>query len=198
MTDQINSVKQIKYPTGYYDFTTSVLAGNFTHLDLKSLHKVWVNNPNVHSSVNTLNKIEFLEGYFRGDRITIIEPQPKLEDIEFEVGSDYHVATKFLLTKKGAESRGKEFNLTLKEIKRLLNRKTCYYTGERMNTKTDGLRDEDRRLTFDRIDGRIGYVIGNVVACTHWANDAKNKLFEHPDSVGFGKIKKIKRILDKL
>lgn len=70
---------------------------------------------------------------------------------------------------KSAQKRSLDYNLTRSDIRLLLTRKTCYYTGE--------LLTDDNR-TVDRIDNRKGYVKGNVVACTWKANNLKEQLFE--------------------
>lgn len=58
------------------------------------------------------------------------------------------------------------------DIKRLLERKTCYYTGSRFTNS------ENYRRTIDRVDSSKGYVKGNVVACTHGINQIKNLILE--------------------
>ncbi len=66
-------------------------------------------------------------------------------------------------------SNGREFSLTVSQIKQLQRRKTCAYTGVRFV-------DEEHhplQLTFDRVDSSKGYVWGNVVACTQRVNTLK-------------------------
>lgn len=70
---------------------------------------------------------------------------------------------------KSAKKRNLDFNLTKGDIRKLLTRKTCYYTGEPLT---------DNNRSVDRLDNRKGYVKGNVVACTVKANQLKEHLFE--------------------
>lgn len=71
-----------------------------------------------------------------------------------------------------AEKRKLDFNLEDDDIRKLLERKTCYYTGARFS------KTKKFRRTIDRVDNTKGYIKGNVVACTHAANQLKNVLLE--------------------
>ena len=94
--------------------------------------------------------------------------------------TDYDVAKKFLSVRTNAEQRGLDFDLSLRDVRRLLSRKTCYYTGKRMTTARGEPEEATRpdKLTFDRVDNKLGYVKGNVVACCHAANQLKQMIFE--------------------
>lgn len=83
------------------------------------------------------------------------------------------ISSKKSSLKTSARKRNLEFNLSDDDIRILLERKTCYYTGSRFSS-------ENRKYskTIDRIDNSKGYVTGNVVACTHGANSLKNVLLE--------------------
>lgn len=86
-----------------------------------------------------------------------------------------YAATKFLQVLNSSRRRGKEFNLSYSEVKRLVKIKTCYYTGLPMGTCKE---EHPRQLTFDRVDPEKGYIKGNIVACTNAANQFKSKI-EH-------------------
>lgn len=75
---------------------------------------------------------------------------------------------------RSANKRGLEFNLTDTNIKGLLNKKTCHYTGVTFDEKNDPLNVR----TFERVDDSKGYVQGNVVVVTLRANRIKNLLLE--------------------
>ena len=64
---------------------------------------------------------------------------------------------------------GRDFSLTVSQIKQLYRRKTCTYTGVKF------VDEEGHPLqrTFDRVDSSKGYVTGNVVACTQRINTLK-------------------------
>ena len=100
---------------------------------------------------------------------------------EFEVENDIaldrfeiHVAKKYHQLLMSAASRGLPFNLTLSDIRKLVRRKTCFYTKVPFDNAV-----EAHRRTIDRIDCNLGYVKGNVVACTDEANQLKEHFFEH-------------------
>ena len=131
--------------------------------------------------------------------LCLIEGEEEPQQPSQEVTEEY-VARKFISVLTSAERRGKEFNLTLKEVKKLLNRKTCFYTGVKM---VNPLKDHEENpienaRTFDRVDNEQGYVIGNVVACSHWSNQLKNTLFEDPKGLAIGKEKEVKKLLEKM
>lgn len=90
------------------------------------------------------------------------------------VNKPYQVrlADKYLQLFRSSVKRGKEFNLTLKDVHNILQQKTCYYTGTVFEESGPNMR------TVDRVDNSLGYVKGNVVACTLAANQAKEHLFE--------------------
>lgn len=89
------------------------------------------------------------------------------------------VLTKRLNILKSANKRGLEFNLTDANIKTLLNKKTCYYTGVAFDEDNDPMNVR----TFERVDDTKGYVKDNVVAVTLRANRIKNILLEHDNEL---------------
>ena len=100
------------------------------------------------------------------------------------------IVKKYLSVLESAKRRGLAFNLTLSDMKRLMSRKTCFYTKRKFNNTLD----HPDYPTFDRIDCNKGYVKGNVVVCTKFSNELKASLFEHRDV----DIITIKRIIDTL
>ena len=101
--------------------------------------------------------------------------------------TDLQIAQRFVRKARQAKERGIFFDLSFTTFKRLLKRKTCYYTGVKFKDKPN-----DRlELTIDRIDNRLGYVEGNVVACTRRINLAKADLTPE-------EIKSIYKVLNSL
>lgn len=95
----------------------------------------------------------------------------------YEKPTDYEVANKFISLVSNASTRGKEFNLSLADVKRLLTKKRCEYTGIEL-TKATSTPPNPTDRTIDRLDSSLGYVQGNVFAVSHHANSLKNVLFE--------------------
>jgi len=120
------------------------------------------------------------------------EPVPS-ETIDFDSvqSEDYRVAKKYLQIANSAATRGKEFSLTLADVRKLLRVKKCHYTGVVFG-------DGDNAMTVDRIDSAKGYIKGNVVACTHWANQTKNSVYELPNGLAVGRTKEFKDLINKV
>lgn len=105
-----------------------------------------------------------------------------------ELPLDLVVGKKYVQLYESAIRRGKEFNLTHSDVRKLMTRKTCAYTGVSLTCgTTSGPKPTDR--TIDRLDPSKGYVKGNVFAVSHQANQLKNRVLEHEDSVIFTDIK---------
>ena len=83
--------------------------------------------------------------------------------------TDFAVAKKLIQLKQSADSRGVEFNLSFKTVKKLLLAKVCYYTKK---TFGDGL----QARSIDRVNSKKGYIEGNVVPCTVEINQKKSNL----------------------
>ena len=86
--------------------------------------------------------------------------------------TDLDVAKKLLAIKSSADSRGIEFDLSLKSVRKLLNAKKCFISGVVMNR----IAGDENQLTFDRLDNSRGYVDDNVVACSLKMNRLKGDL----------------------
>lgn len=89
---------------------------------------------------------------------------------------DSYVAFKYLAKKKNATQRGIEFSLTLSDMRNLLRRKCCYYTGVKLTDHAESCVADKR--TIERLDSDKGYTKENTVACSYAANMLKNTLFE--------------------
>jgi hypothetical protein len=86
--------------------------------------------------------------------------------------TDLDVAKKLVAIELSATSRGKDFDLSLKTIRRLLKAKNCFFTGVEMNDQ----HGHQNQRTLDRLDNEKGYVEGNLVACTKKVNNLKGSL----------------------
>jgi len=87
----------------------------------------------------------------------------------------YYVCKKYIQLSNSARKRGLDFDLSLYDIRKLIDTEKCYYTGVKLTTPVHlELTQLDR--TVDRKDPNKGYVKGNVVACCHMANQFKAKI----------------------
>lgn len=82
------------------------------------------------------------------------------------------VALKYLQKQINAQERGLEFTLTLQDMRALLKKKTCYYSGVTLTLTGE------TALSLDRIDDSIGYTRENTCACASVVNKVKNELLE--------------------
>jgi len=84
--------------------------------------------------------------------------------------TDLEVARKMIKIFQSAQDRGLHFDLSFLTVKDLLSHPTCYYTGRKFEEEGPFSR------SFDRIDSDLGYIEGNVVACTVDINAKKSNL----------------------
>lgn len=111
---------------------------------------------------------------------------------------DLEVAKKYHQLYRSASDRGLDFNLSLSDVKALLRRKRCAYSGKEMVkglVVQRGRGQSPNALTIDRKNPNMGYVKGNVVSCTHIANQLKNTL-EVGDVKQFKMMKKLLGVLE--
>lgn len=85
---------------------------------------------------------------------------------------DAWVAQKYTAKQVDCASRGIKMELTFNQMKRLLKRKYCYYSGVELKENTC------HRVTLDRKDCTKGYTVDNTVACSFAVNQCKNSLLE--------------------
>jgi hypothetical protein len=84
--------------------------------------------------------------------------------------TDIEVAKKLINIYQSAQDRKLQFNLSFEYVKKMLEYKTCYYTGKPFTE------DGPNARSFDRVDSDKGYIEGNVVACTIEINGKKSNL----------------------
>lgn len=110
---------------------------------------------------------------------------------EAELPFDLLVANKYKQLYNSASKRNKEFTLTLQDVRKLLKRKTCQYTGVKFG-------EGDLCRSIDRFDSSVGYTKENCFAVTKRINDIKNHLLEREDStlgISFKDLKKFVEVM---
>lgn len=110
-------------------------------------------------------------------------------DIKVKKISDIEVAKKMINIHQSAADRKLEFNLSFEYVKRLLEYKTCYYTGKTFTEEGSESR------SFDRIDSDLGYIEGNVVSCTIDINGKKSNLSYEEIECIYKKLVESKKIV---
>ena len=101
------------------------------------------------------------------------------------------VKKKYANVKDSANKRGISFDLTLDEMKQILKKTHCFYSGIAFDR---GI----HTLSIDRIHSNLGYTKDNVVACSQYVNHLKNVIMEHPELKDVLPPENLKQMLDKL
>ena len=91
--------------------------------------------------------------------------KPKTENL-----SDLEVAKKMLKIYQSAVDRKLDLDLSFETVRSLLIEPTCYYTNKPFEETGNFAR------SFDRVNSDLGYIEGNVVACTVDINSKKSNL----------------------
>ena len=83
---------------------------------------------------------------------------------------DIEIAKKMINLQQSAISRNFDFDLSFETTKRLMSYSKCFYTGVEFE-------DSGKlAMSIDRVETTLGYVEGNVVACTVDINSKKSNL----------------------
>lgn len=167
--DYLNRFPKEKYSDLINDFNEKIqsyLGDEF----LKNVHSEVLKNPDLAKVLESSSEPNW-RGYFGF----------KLKD-KPEHPFDRAVAQKYLLLYSRAQSKGLDFDLELSDIRRMMKRKTCFYTKVVM-TDDEGTKSTHR--TFDRIDNTKGYTKDNVIVCCLQINQIKSNLFESTSSPTF-------------
>ena len=97
----------------------------------------------------------------------------KKASLPSNVEDDLLIARRYQQCFDSATKRGLEFNLSLSDMRSIMKRKRCAYTGIEFIPG-----DKKYFMTLERIDNTIGYVKGNVIPVCNFANQLKNTLIE--------------------
>ena len=97
--------------------------------------------------------------------------------------NEVEIARRYINKVGYAKDKGHVFTLTFAEYKRIMTTKYCRYTGVELTTQPNGNGLKTPNFcTLDRVDNSLGYITGNVVACSYAYNQFKS-IFEDPDSI---------------
>lgn len=91
---------------------------------------------------------------------------------------DLFLAKGYVNKSKDAEARKLDFNLDFEDWRAIYATKHCPVTGREMiiGIRKEGVPCPDDLLTIERLNPRLGYVKGNVVAMSYIANNAKSQI----------------------
>jgi len=112
---------------------------------------------------------------------------------------DKNIAIKYLAKIQYCVDKKIEFNLSFYEFKRLITAKYCKYTGTLLTHRPPGKKNMNSSdVTIDRVDNKVGYVTGNVVACCHAYNSFKGVLEDPNNIIDFKILEKALKVQKKL
>lgn len=111
------------------------------------------------------NRIGMNTAQLKTEPINIID---NMNVVEFDI----YCARMYLSKLDSCKSRNIPFKLNLTSFKNLMKAKKCYYTGVKLVRGT-AFEGHECYLTIDRIDNKLPYQKGNVVACSLRANQLK-------------------------
>lgn len=106
-----------------------------------------------------------------------------ITDDDFET----YLSAKYIQMKLSSKKRGIDFTLTISQLRNLLKRKQCYYSGIRF--------DDKHTLTIDRLDNTKGYCKDNVVVCSSIINKIKESVMENKRVTDTMNQKQIEKML---
>lgn len=126
--------------------------------------------------------------------MTIVDHESQCESETVSLDFDYQVASYYVQKVQSSKRRGIEFSLTLSQVKKLLQRKTCYYTGVKLNFESGS----NHHWTLDRKNNLLGYTKENTVVCSSFINSLKNNLLENDASAMKIDLEMLKKFVSKL
>ena len=153
-----------------------------TNEQLKTLKKSIANNP---SNIKREEQLEIIKEIIGED-----DENSQKTDYPFDVKLAMKYTNKYI----DAKERGLEFTLSLSDMRRLLTKKRCYYTG--IILTDNGI--EPSKRTLDRKNNTKGYTPENTVACCHAANRLKAITIEattHDTAITKEQFKRMAKIL---
>ena len=89
-----------------------------------------------------------------------------------------------------AKSRDIYFDLSLRHLRKMMSRKTCFYTGVRFD-------DVQHKPSIERVDSTKGYTDDNTVIVSESINKAKSNLTENQLKLILKAIQKHKQLMNK-
>jgi hypothetical protein len=150
---------------------------------------MYLNSGQQHAVEALLSKLDMFT-VLEAHKKKLFDKYPEIYNKHFEykdtiaVSDDELLCKKYLNKVKNARDRGIDFNLSLTSLKNIMRAKKCYFTGLTLTKENS---------TIDRVNSKIGYIKGNVVACHADINQLKS-VFEsqsHMDN------KQLKQLLKK-
>lgn len=186
-------------PTEYRNLNYYELANMLRGFDMKQVESERLENINAKKMLNVqvkkktfldVNHVKALSDKHKDNTTSIDNDSSVKEAVPYQKvrenmdGSkvptlfDIHVASRFKTIMVRAKEKGIEFDITIKQLARVMKTTHCAYTGVKFSDNAES----ENYLTIDRVDHTKGYTKSNIVACTSRANSIKSLLLETSDS----------------
>ena len=150
----------------------SIRTGNHTHKNLMNMKRQSISSPSKLQNA----KAKIIDYYMSATmtqttEITLPEA-PKVSTDDKQL-TDLILCRRYVELCENAIRRGIQFSLSVTDVRSLLKKNKCHYTGLMFDHS-----NPDFRPSFDRIDRSQGYTKENVVVCMTAINHLKNDLLE--------------------
>ena len=159
----------------------SIRTGAHTHKALINMKSQSRKSPSPLQNAKVVIIDYYMNGKMTKTTSTPIPKEPKISTIQKEL-TDIIACRRYVQMYDNAKERGIDFQLTVTDLKRLLRKTKCHYTGLLFDHS-----NPDFRPSFDRVDNSKPYTKENVVVCMTAVNKLKNDLLENEGALFLGK-----------
>jgi len=170
--DEINWIARV---------SESIRTGAHTHQNLVNMKNQSRKSPSLLQNAKVIVIDYYMNGKISKNTSTPIPKEPKVSTIQKEL-TDIVAARRYVQMYDNAKDRGIDFQLSIADLKRLLRKTKCHYTGILFDHS-----NPDFRPSFDRVDNSKPYTKDNVVVCMTAVNKLKNDLLENEGALFLGK-----------
>jgi hypothetical protein len=159
----------------------SIRTGSHTHQQLSHMKNQSIKSASPLQNAKAVIIDYYMTGKMTKNTCTPIPEEPKVSSIEKEL-TDIVVCKRYVQLFDNAKERGIDFQLSIADVKRLISKTKCHYTGIPFDHS-----NPDFRPSFDRVDKNKPYTKENVVVCMTAVNHLKNDLLEKDGALFLGK-----------
>lgn len=175
--------------TNLVNLNQKLISGFYEVNNIKSMMASYYNDKSViWNAARKRILSDHLEAKINNNDIGKVQAKSQIDFKNF----DEVVAMRYLEVSSNARRRGIDFSLSIADVKRMLSRKKCFYSGIKFDLSV-----EELRPSFDRVDNSLGYTKENVVCCITAINKEKNKLIEMSNSFFFKNPKLLSKVSKK-
>jgi hypothetical protein len=161
--------------------SNSISEANHNHSMLLNMKRQSEASPSEVQNAKAVIIDYYMTGTMTKNTETPIPETPKVSTIEKGL-TDIIACRRYIQAYENARDRGIDFQLTISDVKRLMRKTRCHYTGILFDHSI-----VDFRPSFDRVDKNKPYTKDNVVMCMTAVNHLKNDLLEKEGALFLGR-----------